>query len=191
MANYSPGMFRRHFLIESDSLHILVVDKVKNTSTDYYFSLKEVTVDELCKHRMKKKPGFVYKERDKLFLASIPKNLRLSVTNDIHLCSYSDKVCRFLSASSDPSIGCPKVRDRIVSESEYKNSPEKAMLTSKRIEKYDFITRGMETFNTVDDSLIVLECSHCQPISNTTPITSHHFLTGMHYDFFSNQNRVG
>ena len=77
------------------------------------------------------------------------------------MCSSEYDCCKRLSADLDP-IGCAVIRDD--SFSKYRRSTKNKQQHCKmclRIEKYKFITCGIETFNMTEDCLKVLGCTNC------------------------------
>ena len=120
--------------------------------------LRKVTEDELFELRASGKPGFVLKYDYSYFYSQIPDFLRFYFESlGDHLCSNERCSCSRLSAASDCNGGCAKVRDRVIQA--YNKPFTSALKASQRIEKYDFISHGFESFNTVQDSLVVLECT--------------------------------
>ena len=112
------------------------------------FPLMEVRKEEIPALRENHIPGIIIKENDKYYYAKIRRKMRFISDGYFvgkHMCasSASDSCCARLSAASDEEGGCRKVRD-----------------IHKRIEKYPWISRGYQTFNTVQDAFAVLECSH-------------------------------
>lgn len=109
------------------------------------FTLKEVSDEELKAYRNSGTPGFVLKMDEKMYYARIPVNLNLVTANLLgsHMCAHSKTVCKRLSALSDEEGGCAKVRE-----------------CSCCIERYDWITRGYETFGTKKDVFVVISCNH-------------------------------
>jgi len=127
---------------------IISKEIVNTETTKLSFPLKEVTIGELYIARCGKIPGFVLKEGERYFYTKIPAKLNfVSLSIGEHKCG---KECLHLSALSDEEGGCEKVRD----------------IRNKMIEKYPFIVRGYETFNTKHDSFRVLECKNYQKCSS-------------------------
>lgn len=117
----------------------------------------EVTPRQLAQHRLSKKPGIVYKKNGKLYYTSFSAGLKVYGQDDTfgtHLCGKNcSMVCK----------GCRRTSDLTVPYQErYGRSFIEAVKASWRIEKYDFITEGIEAFNTgsSSDALIVLECKN-------------------------------
>lgn len=115
------------------------------------FDLVEITPDELAKRRKSGISSFVLKTNGTLYYTQVPKDINFVGFTLLgsHLCSLVGSECRRLSAASDNNGGCEKVRDLY-----------------KCIEKYPWITKGYETFNTELDVFAVIRCSHyekCPP----------------------------
>ena len=112
------------------------------------FELSEVTPKELAIYRAKRVPSFVLKVDDHLYHTSIPAKINFVGSTIIgpHKCSLVSKECRRLSAALDEEGGCAKVRN-----------------SSNNIERYPWIKKGYETFNTNHDSFVVVECGHYKP----------------------------
>ena len=113
---------------------------VKVSSQPMSFDLVKVTAEELLEYR-KETPCFVLKKFDSLYLAVIPQNISFVSCGSFgeHKCGN----CQRLSAASDAEGGCAKVRQR-----------------SNFIERYPWITYGIETFNTQHDAFIVFQCKN-------------------------------
>ena len=92
-------------------------------------------------------------------IGKIPKNMNCSAilkTNE-HLCSK----CRRCHALSFENGGCQKILDEFYSDKTFKKEYRIKVITAgKRIEKYDFITLGFQTFNQDDakESFGVMNC---------------------------------
>lgn len=121
--------------------------------------LKEVSEEELLKYRASHTPGLVLVANGRFFYAPISGNLTLDLGK--HQCSLDGKVCHHLSALPDENGGCPKVRDLFFNSL---NGRFTTLKSSKRIEKYDFIGLGYETFNLGDyENFTVCSCAHYRP----------------------------
>ena len=123
-------------------------NKVNEVVEPLIFPLTEVTPKELLKYRNSNTPSFVLKKDSKLYYATIPRNLNLCSASifEVHQCGNE---CCHVSALPDEQGGCAKIRDRY-----------------PRIENYDFIKRGYQTFNTSHDAFVVAICFHyekCTP----------------------------
>ena len=119
------------------------------------FFFREVTSDELLRLRLNRKPAAVYKIDGRYYYTEIPGNLkliRLSETAGPHLCGKNcTNVCK----------DCPKTYDLTTSFQERMGrSFPYTVLESWRIEKYDFVTEGLEAFNMFNqnDAFVVLKC---------------------------------
>ena len=115
------------------------------------FNLTEVTPAQLNEYRKSGVSSFVLKKDGKLYYTSIPHNLSFvsSTVLGKHICAVQNHECKHLSAASDELGGCAKVREG-----------------ARRIERYPWITTGYETFNTLNDSFVVVNCLHyeqCPP----------------------------
>ena len=125
-----------------------IADRISEWS---FLEFIKVTPEELQKYRDNGTPSFVLKNNDELFYTSVPEDLNFSVHNIVgaHKCAIPWKECRRLSAATDEEGGCAKVR-----------------AYASYIERYPWITFGFETFNTINDSLVVGNCLHyekCPP----------------------------
>lgn len=143
------------------------ISKGNNVLKETLYNLKEVSQDELLEKRASGKPGFVLKVKNRLFYTPLPKNLTFtsSANDQIHLCSQFGSECCHLSCKSDDDGGCRKVRERAIEFFKNPKHYERVLKYSKRIEKYAFITKGYETFNTSYNLFIVIECNNydCVP----------------------------
>lgn len=117
-------------------------------------SLQKISEKELIKKRSKKTPGLILKLGDNLYYCPIEKNDLLEINMSKHLCPF----CVRCSAADDPK-GCKKVRARIrwalMSEG---HSFIYSIMNSDRIERFDFIKKGVETINTTREQIVVIEC---------------------------------
>ena len=122
------------------------------------YTLNSITPEALLVERLSGKPGLVLKNGTSLYYTAIPAEMKFFTCSNIgtHLCPD----CGHMSALSDSQGGCRKVRDKSITFSDIRGSYNKkqAVTGSKRIEKYDFIELGYESFNTTQDSLLVLNC---------------------------------
>lgn len=121
------------------------------------FFFREVTVDELMKLRLGRKPGAVYKIGGKFYYTEIPghlKIIRLSEAAGPHLCGKDcTNVCKDCTRTSDLTAA---FQERMGRKFPY------TILESWRIEKYDYITEGLEAFNmsNQNDAFMVLDCQN-------------------------------
>ena len=123
----------------------------ENVKTVMSYDLVEVTPEELAVYRKSGIPSFVLKVEGKLYYTSIPSDLNLVGSSILgeHQCAVVGHECKRLSAASDEHGGCAKVRD-----------------CCQRIERYPWITKGYETFNTSNNCFLVVQCEHyekCPP----------------------------
>ena len=108
------------------------------------FELREVDASELEKLRKSGVSGFVLKDDDHCFFAEIPSkfyglyNTRI-FEEDTHKCAD----CKRLSAALDKDGGCAKVR-----------------YYARCIERFTWIKKGFETFNTDNDAFVVCSCDN-------------------------------
>lgn len=130
-----------------------LLNGMEESVNDFFF--REVTVEELLKLRLNRKPAAVYKIDRRFYYTEIPGNLkliRLSETTGPHLCGKNcTNVCK----------DCPKTYDLTTSFQErIGRSFPYSVLESWRIEKYDFVTEGVEAFNmpNQNDAFVVLKC---------------------------------
>lgn len=136
---------------------------IKSDSKTLIYHLSKVTEEELFQHRLSKKPGFVFKKEGNLFYTSIPKDLSLISCRSLgaHVCAHSGSACRHLYAKKECDGGCSKVRDNsLLCHRRNGYTTAKALKLSSRIEKYNFITLGFESFNTLQTAFVVLNCSN-------------------------------
>lgn len=142
-------------ILETGRVNIIsqnpIMQKGKNT---HVFELSEITVDKLIEYRKSERPSFVYKADNKYYYCQIPYQLNLVGTTFLgqHLCGCVGHECNRLSAASDEDGGCAKVRG-----------------CSRGIERYPWITKGYETFNTSTEAFIVLECEHYEKMKPSQP----------------------
>lgn len=122
---------------------ILTKDEVKREVEHLSFELKKVSKKELASYRAEDVPSFVAKVDEEFYHTTIPGTISFVSAKMMgtHKCGF----CNRLSAASDRDGGCAKVRNR-----------------SKCIEKYPWIKKGYETFNTRQDSFVVVECERYQ-----------------------------
>lgn len=139
----------------------------KKILSETTFLLREVSPQTLLRYRSSKRPGFVFKFENRYYFTEIPKNLKLlaqtfkfdDINVNYHLCG---KNCRHASAADDRHGGCAKIRD-FTTETLYKVqglSFVKSVASSSRIEKYDFIKLGFESFNTTRNCMYVALCQN-------------------------------
>ena len=139
-------------LVEKDGVYFLKADKVisyrendEKVIKPLKFQLVEVTTRMLTEYRKNKVPTFVLKIGERLYFSKIPFNFNMENSEilSMHKCYSVGHTCMRLSSASDELGGCEKVRNY-----------------GCCIEKYPWITFGCETFNTLRDVLIVIECLH-------------------------------
>ncbi|MCI8411872.1 MAG: hypothetical protein HFJ40_05530 [Clostridia bacterium] len=111
------------------------------------FILKEVNSKELEKYRLEGKPGFVLKQSGKYFYSEIEKDMPImsfKLLGD-HIC-VTPCVCKHISSD------CQKVIEG-----------------SSNIERYNWITKGYETFNTAADCFVVISCNQYEQVTRKKP----------------------
>ena len=131
------------------------------------YPLREVTPEELLSLRISRVPGFVFKTSGTFYYTEIPHDLNCAGIIKIgeHLCAD----CARCHANSDQEGGCRKVRNLFVNPD---NVPidilPRVISASKRIEKYQFITCGYQSFNTESslETFVVMICNDCLPDKN-------------------------
>lgn len=145
-------------------LEKLLAEKIATIGGNEY-QLRLISKKELLQLRLADKPGLVFKQDNQLWYAELPnEKVKFSSFERkklSHKCSSEYECCKRLSAESDP-VGCACVRDE--SFGKYRKSQKNRAFKCKdcmRIEKYDFITCGLETFNMVEDTLKVIGCKNC------------------------------
>lgn len=148
------------------------------------YVFEEVSQTEILKARLQNKKAIILTFRKKYYLALLPDDISLpqNFIRVEHLCSFCDRC----SAALDENGGCPKVRDYTLfanihfhsiltsntsmentlpqkSLQEWKEKRKKAYLQavkeSKRLEKYPFITYGLETIHMKPNLFLVLKCN--------------------------------
>lgn len=148
---------------------------IKEISTPLIFPLLEVKPEELEEYRRNGIPSFVLKMDEKFYYTQIPRDITFVGSNILgpHKCASVGKECMHLSPASDAEGGCAKVRNH-----------------SRCIERYPWIKKGYETFNTPTDVFVVACCEHyerCLP-NKTVPldelIRRRADLYRMYYDLY-------
>ena len=107
--------------------------------------LRQVTRDELLEIRAQRIPSFVLKHNGNLYHSEIKKTLSANTFAFFgqHKCAHNDTICNYLSAKPDHLGGCAKVR-----------------AFRSRIEDFEFIQTGFETFAVNDECFVVLKCTN-------------------------------
>ena len=120
------------------------------------YMFQEITREQLMKLRLIGEPGLVYKSEDKFYYTAFPGTLRIiggESTLGPHLCGRNcTNVCK----------NCPRTSALTVAYQERSGKRfTQAVKDSWRIEKYPFITEGIEAFNmeSSNDAFLVLSCS--------------------------------
>ena len=124
------------------------------------YKFRRITEEELLKIRKSGIPSFILKVGKRLYYTSVPKSFSINSNfTEIgrHMCAWCNR-CRAIDESMG---GCQKVSDCSIDvyQSEVGNLRE-AILMSKRIEKYDFVKYGFETFNVSVEVLAVIKCKN-------------------------------
>lgn len=140
----------------------------------------QVSRETASRMRLKDVPYCIMRLEGKIYIAILPKEFSehsLGIRDDelMHRC---DK-CRFCHAISSAEGGCDKVADRLLesltaltlkkikTDFIYKKKEEREKASkryvsyvkeSKRLEKYPFISFGLETVHTTNDLFIVSDC---------------------------------
>ena len=149
-------------LIEEITIIVQENENPVETKKTTVYPLREVDEKELLLLRHSGEPGFVLKLGNHLFYAKIREKMRL-LSQEIlgsQICSSKGNECKRFSAADDCDGGCAKVRD--IGYDSYQRegrNTAQMLVKSKRIEKYAFVKKGYETFNTVSDAFVVLECN--------------------------------
>ncbi len=124
------------------------------------YALREISEEELLEVRLQKKAGFILKIYDTFFYTQIPKNFNFLSSNILGNSEHLCKICPFCSPKPDCEGGCLKIRNVDFKELRFLGyEKEIAIKLSERIEKYDFIELGCESFHTNLETLIVASCS--------------------------------
>ena len=119
--------------------------------------LKEVEKEEILQRRLGRRSTVVVKEGKKYYiLTNCKKNNSMRHIFGEHLCSK----CDFAKGGL-----CPKISDMPKEETEKRGYDIlEAIIESKRIEKYPFITKGVELFNATREYFVVSECRRYIPV---------------------------
>ena len=124
---------------------LLSTRQIKQEVEKLEFDLSQIEAEELGKIREQETPGFVLKMNGNLYYTEVPSEISFLGSNilGVHRCATQNKECKRLSALDDEEGGCAKVRNKSV-----------------RIEDYEWIKEGYETFNTLHDAFVVGNCLH-------------------------------
>lgn len=119
--------------------------------------LEEVTPEALMKYRLSKKPGFLIKQKDKLYLAKTIHNNTISTKAfGTSLCETCD--CIFHWCPKSTALTLP-----IQLGFGYNFSD--AVERYGRPDKYDFITYAVEFFSRKNSECIVIECKNYRKLN--------------------------
>ncbi len=135
--------------------------QIKDDKEIIDFPLRKVEKKEILQLRYSGRPGFILKLGDDLYYGDITADVRIynNLENfEKHMCATCNR-CR---AASDNMGGCQKVRDILPDDSAM--SKKKKIAEDKRIEKYDFVKIGYETFNCKAEVLGIVKCTHYKKI---------------------------
>lgn len=160
---------RQFFSLTDDTanLHVIITKSAKDNMAEILskkeedYPLREVTKKELLWLRAQKEAGFVLKIYDKYYYTQIPADFNLLSSSVLGDSTHCCKSCPYFSTKADCDGGCSKVRDATPKEYRLLGAKKgQAIILSKRIEKYDFISLGCETFHTrISDAFIVSSCT--------------------------------
>ena len=130
--------------------------------------LTEISRKTLFKIRYEKKIGLVFKYQYKYFYTStdIKKVVRDYRSQSTHICAN----CEHMSAAPDCDGGCANVRDFLPEfYLTHGHNLIESIQLSNRIEKYDFIKLGLETFNNPEIGGNVFLVNECQNFEKPSP----------------------
>jgi len=176
--NYYFGKINNSLIVfpKNDLAYNPIRTKISsNTELVETFELKEISVEELAKKRNSNIPGFVLKEDKKYFYTDVNPKIRFvsECFLGYHMCSFGNKDCSRLSAALDEEGGCARIRD-----------------ANPWIEEYDFISKGVQTFNTKANCFVILSCGHYAPYKPRKSVTQQkkellmESLANFYYDDF-------
>ena len=142
---------KRKFNPKTDQFNIVYKKLINEIVEPMEFNLVEVTPEQLKVYRKSGIPSFVLKVNGKFYYAEITTDINFVSANILgaHRCAIVGYECSRLCAASDEKGGCAKVRNY-----------------SRYIEKYPWIEKGYETFNTKQDAMVVVKClryKKCEP----------------------------
>lgn len=147
----TPNIRRSRFMIEKGYLKIVASDDTVLNS----YPLIPATPKDILARRMEKSPFLIVLNKRRLAIVEIPENFSLSSIALPHRCSE----CKRCYARAESNGGCRKISDFPITVQENAKIV-RDITTSCRIEKYAFITLGIETCGTKNDSLVVARCEH-------------------------------
>ena len=132
---------------------LLITDQKGNVLKEY--QINSATSSQIKNLRIENSPFCLIKYNEQLIVAKVPKSFSLSYVECPHLCS----MCTHCYARSESYGGCIKICDFPLV------NPVKARRIklhegSQRIEKYPFITFGIEVNGCFSNSFIVLKCEN-------------------------------
>ena len=133
------------------------------------YKLWKVKQHELIEIRAAAKPGFVLKVGNNLYYAEVPREAHLHVSakrHTKHKCGNCSKLKQVIYGCG----GCGKILDCSIDTYRREGcSEKKAVVLSKRIEKYEFIVLGFETFNVEAEDFTVVRCQNYVQGQTYTP----------------------
>ena len=124
----------------------------------YKLHLHEIKKEEIMEYRKSGKPGMVVLVDKKFFYTPVKKEWKF-VSQKLmgeHVCAMCRKVSPLL---------CEKVADLSV-EFHSKKEEEDPYTVAKRLEKYDFVLEGYETFNTDFNVLVITKCKNVNDLKS-------------------------
>lgn len=146
------------------------VDTKEVLVSENEYPLREISVEEIIELRKTTIPSFVLKKNGHFYYTRIHKNMKF--TNNMVLGAHLCGGCQHCSAAPDEKGGCPKVRNLDFSAFRVsKKNFDAAVMASKRIEKYDFILEGFESFNTSQESFVVTRCTNFESDEVRPPLS--------------------
>lgn len=150
------------------------------TKLESRYPFQEVTRKAAAQMRLKNIPYCILRLKDKIYIAILPKEYLSQALplRDDSLIHHCDK-CRFCHALPAEKGGCEKVKDRLLEaitsqtlpklkiDLQTKTPEEQERIKSRfidsvkesmRLEKYPFISYGLEVVHTPNEMLVVSEC---------------------------------
>lgn len=142
----------------------------KHGKKKHKYSLRKVSKEELLNIRCAGIPSFVLRFNGDLYYTEINNVNQINVTSQ-EAGSHKCATCKRCRPVADSNGGCAKVRDCSTEVYVREMHPfKKAVYMSKRLEKYDFIQYGIETFNIPLEVFDVIECENYQKYSTRIPM---------------------
>ena len=154
------------------------ISMYRNGKKTRTWNFRKASLDDVRDARFKKEPAMILKNSGEYYIATFPEGTEIpqNIAPSAHMCACCHR-CRPLPKLKG---GCRKVEDaplaviykaaylrQDVEERDLINERKKLYIQSmkkcKRIEKYPFITCGIETINMHPTVFIVLECCNFKP----------------------------